>query len=284
MSRARAMRGASQGGGPARGFTLLEVMIGLALLGLALTVLIKSAAGDIFNAQQAHMIGVTTDLARAKMYEIEEKLIKDGFPDGETTEDEKPFEEEGWPQVLYTYKVEVVELPSWDQLQKIAMGRGCEKSESASGSKSSSDSAPSGSGAGSSSCGFQDSALGGMMSQFSGLGFGGGGGGGGSAKGGDVDAAAGASFVQGQYQMFQQILKATVRKVTLTVKWKVLGTDRDMSVVAFFTDAAAMDKVIQGMGAQDLPASGSGSGSGSGGGGQPRPPSPPSPPTRPGGK
>ena len=54
------------------GFTLLEVMIGLALLGLALTVLIKSAAGNIFNSQQAHMIGVVTDLARGKMYDIEE--------------------------------------------------------------------------------------------------------------------------------------------------------------------------------------------------------------------
>ncbi|HTL33858.1 MAG TPA: hypothetical protein VL326_12070, partial [Kofleriaceae bacterium] len=43
------------------------------------------------------------------------------------------------------------------------------------------------------------------------------------------------------------------RKVTLTVKWKVLGHDRDMKVVAFFTDAAAMDKVLSGMGSQELP-------------------------------
>ena len=41
-----------------RGFTLIEVMFALALLGLALVVLIKSAAGSVFNAEQAHMMGV----------------------------------------------------------------------------------------------------------------------------------------------------------------------------------------------------------------------------------
>ena len=248
MSRTIARRG--------RGFTLLEVMIGLALLGLGLTVLIKSAAGDIFNAQQAHMMGVATDLARGKMYDIEEKLLKDGFSDTEQTEDDKPFEDEGWPQVLYSYKIEVVELPSWDQLQAIAKGTG---SNSSRGSSSKGGDGKS-EGSDESSNAFGDSALGGMLSQFGGLGFGGGGGGSGSAKGGgDIDAAQGGSFIQGQYQMFQQILKVTIRKVTLTVKWKVLGSDRDMKVVAFFTDAAAMDKVINGMGSQELPDSGSNS-------------------------
>jgi general secretion pathway protein I len=250
-----------------RGFTLLEVMIALALLGLGLVVLIKSAAGNIFSAQQAHMMGVATDLARAKMYQIEEKLLKDGFADTEQTEEDRPFDDEGWPAVLYSYKIEVVELPSFDQLQAMAKGR-CKSSESSAGSdsgKSSAGSGAPGSGEGVEAGCFEDSALGGMLTQFGG-GFGGGGGGG-SGKGAEADAAAGASFIQGQYQMFQQILKVTIRKVTLTVKWKVLGTDRDMKVVAFFTDAAAMDKVISGMGAVDLPEAGSGSD-------KPKPPTP----------
>lgn len=260
----------------AAGFTLLEVMIGLALLGLALTVLIKSAAGDIFNAQQAHMMGVATDLARAKMYELEEKLIKNGFSDTEQAEDDRPFKDEGWPQVSYSYKIEEVELPAWDKLQAIATGRGCgsnaSKSSSAGGKSSSISGEGSSAGAGSDNCGFQDSALGGMMSQFGGFGGTGGGGGSGGKRGagGDIDSAVGASFIQSQYQMFQQILKVTIRKVTLTLKWKVMGSDRDMKVVAFFTDAASMDKVLNGMGSQELSGTGSGSGSGSnksGGGG-----------------
>jgi general secretion pathway protein I len=58
-----------------RGFTLMEVMIGLAMLGVALVVLIKSAGNSIFSARQAQMMGVATDLSRAKMYDIEERLL-----------------------------------------------------------------------------------------------------------------------------------------------------------------------------------------------------------------
>jgi general secretion pathway protein I len=221
-----------------RGFTLLEVMLGLALLGLGLTVLIKSAAGSIFSAQQAHMIGVVTDLGRGKMYEIEELLLKDGFSDTELHEDDKTFEEEGWPSVKYSYKVEEVELPGWEQLQALSKSH-------AAGSGSAGGSGDKGETLG----GFGDSALGGMLSQFGG--FGGDAGGGGGS--GDIDAAQGGAFIQGQYTMFQQILKVSIRKVSLTMTWQVMGSDRDMKVVAFFTDAAAMDKVISGMGSTDLP-------------------------------
>jgi len=241
-----------------RGFTLLEVMIALALLGLGLTVLVKSAANSIFNTQQAHMMGVVTDLARAKMYDLEEKLLKDGFSDTVQEEEDQAFADEGWPLIHYSYKIEIVELPSWDDLQKIASGRGSGAAGSGSGAGSGSDAGGGG--------GFGDSALGGMMAQFGGLG------GSSSGKGsGDISAAGGASFVQGQYTMFQQILKSSLRKVSLTLKWQVMGSDRDMKVVQFLTDAAGMDKVINGMGSQDLDdanaaKAGSGSGSGKGSG------------------
>jgi len=234
-----------------QGFTLFEVMIALAILALSLTVLVKSTAMTKLNAEQAQMIGVTTDLAREKMYEIEETLIKDGFSDTDQSEEDKTFADEGWPQISYSYKVEEVELPSWDQLQALAQGH-------AMGSGSGSGSGGSGAGSDESNA-FADSALGGMMSQFGGM-FGGGGG-----KGGpDASNGMGAAFIQGQYSMFQQILKVSIRKVTLTLKWQVMGSDRDMKVVCFFTDAAAMDKVISGMGSQDLGDQQQGSGSGSG--------------------
>jgi general secretion pathway protein I len=233
---------------PAGGFTLLEVMFALVLLGLALTVLIKSAAGNIFSAQQAHMMGVVTDLARGKMYDIEEKLLKDGFSDTEQHEDDLTFDAEGWPLIKYSYKIEVVELPSFDTLTAMAAGSGARPGSGSAGS-------------GADASSFSDSMLGGMLSQFGGLG---GMGAAGAGKGsGDINASIGSAFVQSQYSMFQQILKDTIRKVTLTVNWQVMGSDRDMKVVAFFTDAASMDKVLNGMGSQEL-ASGSGSGSGSG--------------------
>jgi general secretion pathway protein I len=218
-----------------RGFTLLEVMLGLALLGLALTVLIKSAANSIFNAEQAHMMGVSTDLARGKMYDIEEKLIKDGFTDSDQSECDKTFADEGFANVHYCAKVEQVEMPDWDTLQAMAQGHAKAGSGSAAGSAF-------GSGfLGSNSVGgFQNSMLGGMLSMF-----------GGGKK--DVTGSQGGALIQGQYGMFQQILKVSVRKVTLTITYKVFGSDRDMKVVAFFTDAGAMDKVINGLGSQELP-------------------------------
>jgi general secretion pathway protein I len=241
-----------------RGFTLIEVMIGLALLGLALTVLIKSAAGSIFNARQAQMMGIVTDLARAKMYDIEEELIKDGFnetglSDGDDAcSDFEAFEDEGWKGVEWCAKIVQVELPSWDKLQEMSKN---------SGSGSGSGSAKSGSGSGMldelPTGGFQDSALGGMMSMLGG-GFGGG--------GGDADSMQGASFIQSQYSLVQQVLKDSIRKVTLDLKWEVMGFKRDMRVVAYFTDAAAMDKALKGLGSQDIPDAGTGSGSGSGSG------------------
>ncbi len=235
------MRRRSLRGG--RGFTLLEVMVGLALLGFALTVLIKSAASSIFNARQSQMLGVVTDLSRGKMYDIEEKLLKDGFTDSNQSEEsEESFDAEGWPSIKYTYKVEQVELPSWDKLQEMSQRSAGSGAGSGAGRGSGS-----GAGFGSDEAGggFQNSALGGMMSQL-----GGGIGKGGSSK--EADSQMGASFIQGQYQMVQGVLKASIRKVTLVVKWQVLGSERDLKTVAFFTDAAAMDKVLSGLGSSDL--------------------------------
>src|SRR6476620_4427501 len=104
-----------------RGFTLLEVMLALALMGLGLVVLIKSAAGNIASSEEAHMMGIATDLARGKMYDIEEILLKDGFTDtNQSQESEKCFDDEGWPNVCYSYKVEEPKMPTFEQLQEAA--------------------------------------------------------------------------------------------------------------------------------------------------------------------
>jgi general secretion pathway protein I len=257
-----------------RGFTLLEVMVGLALLGLALVTLIKSSANSILTAQRAQTIGVATDLARGKMYDIEEKLLKDGFTDTDQSEEGKTFADEGWPQIGYSYKVEQVEMPSWDDLQQLSKGHAA-KQLSGSGSGSANAALKAGSGSGSSSFsslgsddsgGFQNSALGGMMTMFGG-GFGGSG-------ASDAASGKGAGLVQMYYGMFQQILKVAIRKVSLTVTWRLANVDDSFKTVTFFTDQSAMDKVLMGMGSTELPDDGSGSGSGSG----KTPPKTPTPP------
>src|SRR5215208_3403292 len=142
-----------------RGFTLLEVMIGLALLGLGLVVLIKSTTGNIRAAKRSQMMGVAADLTRGKMYDIEEKLLKDGFTETDQSEDGQSFDKEGWPEITYSYKVELVELPSFDQLQQIAQGKGSAAGSGARGAGAGSGAGSDGDGDGS----FENSALGGII-------------------------------------------------------------------------------------------------------------------------
>lgn len=216
-----------------RGFTLVEVMLALAILFGALVMLIGKTASNIQASQQARMLGVTTDLARGKMFDLEEQLLREGFQDTDQEED-GDFSEEGWSKVTWEAKIEKVELPQLNTLEQL-------QDEGEGGGDSASGGQPGG-------------ALGGM------LGLGGGG-------GGDASSAAGASLITSQFEMFSNVLEATIRKVTLTLKWKVHGLDQSMEVYAYFTDPAAVQKSLSGLptGAAALP-DGSGTGGGTTGG------------------
>lgn len=63
-----------------RAFTLLEVMVAVAILGIALTAIFGSEAGAIRAGARARHITTATLLARCKMAEIEEQLMVEGFP------------------------------------------------------------------------------------------------------------------------------------------------------------------------------------------------------------
>lgn len=61
-------------------FTLLEVMVAVAILGIALTAIFSSEAGAIKMAHRSRKVGIGVQLARCKMGEIEEKIAKEGLP------------------------------------------------------------------------------------------------------------------------------------------------------------------------------------------------------------
>jgi general secretion pathway protein I len=63
----------------ARGFTLLEVLVAIAILGLGLTVILGSQVGLFTNAARGQHLTVATNLARCKMGEIEVKLLQLGY-------------------------------------------------------------------------------------------------------------------------------------------------------------------------------------------------------------
>jgi general secretion pathway protein I len=215
-------------GSTERGFTLVEVMLALAILVGGLVILLRGTAQNIQTSQRSEMLGIATDLARGKMYDVEEKLLHDGFGELDL-EEEGDFDEEGWPEYKWTYTVEKVELPNAGALGAI-QGEGED-------------------GEGGASTGAGDP-LGGL------LGMG----------GGDSGALGGASFITGQFEMIRQVLEAAIRKVTITIEWKALVSDEQLVVVCFFTDPAAISRVLGGLPAAGTSGDGGDSGGDSGGG------------------
>jgi len=64
-----------------RGFTLLEVLVAVAILGLGLTAILSVQFSAVAGTAHARHMAVAMGLARCKMSEIEELLLRDGFPE-----------------------------------------------------------------------------------------------------------------------------------------------------------------------------------------------------------
>lgn len=62
-----------------RAFTLLEVLVAIAILGLGLTVILGSQVGLFTNASRGQHLTIATNLARCKMSDIEVSLLKLGY-------------------------------------------------------------------------------------------------------------------------------------------------------------------------------------------------------------
>jgi general secretion pathway protein I len=62
------------------GFTLIEVMVAIAILALSLSAIFASEAGAIKMAHRSRKMGIATLLVRCKMGEVEEKIANMGFP------------------------------------------------------------------------------------------------------------------------------------------------------------------------------------------------------------
>ncbi|WP_338867452.1 prepilin-type N-terminal cleavage/methylation domain-containing protein [Myxococcus stipitatus] len=88
----------------AQGFTLLEVVVALAILGLALMAIFDLNAGAVANHVYTKRLTVASLLARSKMTDVEQKLYDDGFsPDDD--EESGDFSEEGWSQFKWKARI-----------------------------------------------------------------------------------------------------------------------------------------------------------------------------------
>ncbi|WP_242346929.1 prepilin-type N-terminal cleavage/methylation domain-containing protein [Anaeromyxobacter terrae] len=107
------------------GFTLLEVMIALAILAGALLTVSEIVGGSLRNHVRARQLEVATLLARGKMVELESEYERKGFRDFDESA-EGTFEEDGHPEVRWATEVVKpgVDLSAERILQMLTGGEG----------------------------------------------------------------------------------------------------------------------------------------------------------------
>lgn len=176
------------------GFTLLEVVIALAILGMALMAIFQLNAGAVANHVYTKHLTVATLLARSKMTDLEQQLYDDGF----ATDDQEldgDFSEESWSsykwraRILAPHTQDVPPEQLLSALFGLPMGEGGLEAMFGGGD-------PSGGGSGK-----EDSS-------------------GAPTKGASPLAGAMAGMAQTQLQQMLTQINDAVREVRLTVSWK----------------------------------------------------------------
>ena len=193
---------------PARaGFTLLEVMISLAILAVSLVAISGLTGGAVAMEAYSRRATEATLLLRAKMNDVEDQLHKDGFSD---FDDDKrgTFDEEGAPG--YAWRAEIlkpdVQLDPSQLLGLLGLGPSKSGATSTGGNRLSEGLA---------------AAAGAMGAPAPGAG----------SMPGAAALAGGpmAGFLQGQAQGFLETLKKSVREVRVTVSWRDGKDERSVS-------------------------------------------------------
>lgn len=93
------------------GFTLLEVMIAVAILSLTLMTLLTTVTANLRATRHAKMLTAATFLARGKMVDVEDQVLEQGFSTSDETADGN-FKDQGQPQFRWDSLIERVELPA----------------------------------------------------------------------------------------------------------------------------------------------------------------------------
>lgn len=198
-----------------RGFTLLEVMVAVAILGIGLTVILTSQTGLFSSSQRAGNVSVAIGLARCKMNEVEADLLRDGFPIIDQSEDGVCCEDDE-SQFQCTWQINTVTLPELG-----AMGGGADagaESDPLGALMGAKDSLTSGDTTG---------AIKGLESMLPG----------GESSGPSLGAGALAPMAMGIiYPQLKAMMEASIRKVIVTVKWREGSSERDLSVTQYLTN------------------------------------------------
>lgn len=97
----------------ARAFSLLEVMVALAILSVGLVSLLQVQSRSAQLAIEARELTVATMLARSKLYDCQHDLLKKGFSIGDYDE-EGNFDDDGYPKFFWECHAYAPEMPTGD--------------------------------------------------------------------------------------------------------------------------------------------------------------------------
>jgi general secretion pathway protein I len=211
------------------GFSLLEVMVAVAILAMALVAVFAASAGAVAATQHTTNIGVGTMLARCKMTELEQAMRLDGFQLDDVDEEGVCCEDEDEATEGYTchWLIESVELPDVSAVQTAAGELAGGDPLGLSGPPDAEGNAPEE-----------------------------------GAEGVDEGMMAGINLL---YPVISNVLQASIRRVTVEVHWSEGARQRTVKAVQFVTNPT--QGVQAGKApppADDVPEDGAGAGTGTG--------------------
>ena len=116
--------------GMVRGFTLLEVLVAVAILGLGLSVILGAQTGLFSNAKRAQRLSLATGLARCRMSELELELLQKGYPLIDQESEGKCCMDEPSDGFTCSWKIQRVELPEATEVSEEGGDAGIAAAES----------------------------------------------------------------------------------------------------------------------------------------------------------
>ena len=209
----------------AEGFSLLEVMVAVAILGLSLTVILSAQGGLMTSTRRAANMANAAEYGRCKMTEIEEKLLKLGYPEIDDLQTLVPCcNDDTDTMYVCDTRVEKVVLPNPPSNSLGDGGASPAASGSAGGPGSPFIVNPAGSSA---ALNLSTDAL----SDGGGL----------AALGGALNAAGGPggliSMAMGiVYPTLKPMMEASIRRLTVTVHGKEGSIDKELAMVQYVTN------------------------------------------------
>lgn len=99
----------------AKGFTLLEVMVAVAILAMSLTSLLTSQMAAMRQMRYSQQVTAAAFLAEYQLVEIEWLERREGWQTSDT-EYTGSFDEQGWPDISYRCVVDFLELPEYNEM------------------------------------------------------------------------------------------------------------------------------------------------------------------------